>query len=108
MALNSSLFVVMVAATIDFSFATMVTVNHEAFAAENRSQSHITFSSASYTLEKTKTDVKRGSEGWAETSEVNPGGSVTGEWKVNADAAKLEGKWAGANNSGKWDLIKIE
>jgi hypothetical protein len=39
---------------------------------------------------------------------VNPGGSVTGEWKVNADAAKLEGKWAGANNSGKWDLIKIE
>jgi hypothetical protein len=53
----SRIAVVFVVVTIVSSFATMVIVNHEAFAAENRSQSHITFSSASYTLEKTKTDV---------------------------------------------------
>lgn len=53
---------------MDVSSATVAVVNHEALAAEDRNQSHITFSSASYTLEKTKTDVKSGIEAGAETS----------------------------------------
>jgi hypothetical protein len=47
----------------------MDVVNKQALAAENQSQPYITFSFPSYSLEKTKTDVKSDREGWAETAE---------------------------------------
>ena len=60
---------VLIGAVIAFICATINVATKEALAAENQSQPHITFNSSSYTLEKTKTDVKSDRDGWTETAE---------------------------------------
>jgi len=60
---------VLIGTVVVFISATIDVATKNVLAAENRSQPHISFSSPSYSIEKTKADVKGDREGWRETAE---------------------------------------